>query len=295
MDPTPENAPIPTPPGIPPPQAPGALHPARKEKTWLQKLLAPLGMVGVVLLKLLAQFKTGLLLVLKFGWPFLKTGGSMLFMIWVYAQMFGAWFAWGFVILIFIHECGHLIVAKYFGLRVGWPVFIPFMGAFIALKEAPRNAWIEAWVGIGGPIFGSFGAAGCEVIYLATGNPMYRALAYTGFFLNLFNLIPLGQLDGGRIATAISPWLWLLGFAMLIGYAIYVFSNQLAGARTGFMLVFIIVLALPRLFSLFRRKSAAEQRFYEISAPQRLIMAVMYFGLIALLVLGMGETFIARD
>ena len=133
------------------------------------------------------------------------------------------------------------------------------------------------------------------MIYLATGNPMYRALSYTGFFLNLFNLIPLGQMDGGRIATAISPWLWLIGFVILIGYAIYVFSNQLATARTGIMPVFIIILALPRLFSLFRRRSAAEQRFFEISAPQRLIMAVMYFGLIALLVFGMGQTFISNE
>ncbi len=262
------------------------------EKTRLQKLLAPLGVVGVLLLKFLAQFKTVLLLGLKFGWPLLKTGGSMLFMIWVYAQMYGAWFAWGFVLLILVHECGHLLVAKYFGLRVGWPVFIPFMGAFIALKEAPRNAWIEACVGIGGPVFGALGAVVCEVIYLTTGNPLYCALAYTGFFLNLFNLIPLGQLDGGRIATAISPWLWLVGFVTLIGYAIYVFSNQLATARTGIMLVFIIVLALPRLFSLFRRKSAVEKRYFEISARQRLTMAVMYFGLIALLVFGMGQTYI---
>src|SRR5436190_267033 len=109
----------------------------------------------------------------------------------------------GFVLLIFVHECGHLLAAKRLGLKVGAPVFIPFMGALIALKEAPRNAWIEAQVGIGGPMLGTLGAGICEVIYLAGGNPLFRALAYSGFFLNLFNLMPVGFLDGGRIVTAL--------------------------------------------------------------------------------------------
>ena len=79
----------------------------------------------------------------------LKTGGTMLLTIWVYGMIWGVWFAVGFVLLIFVHECGHLLAAKRLGLKVGAPVFIPFMGALIALKEAPRNAWMEACVGIG--------------------------------------------------------------------------------------------------------------------------------------------------
>src|SRR6185295_18629358 len=126
----------------------------------------------------------------------------------------------GFVLLLLVHECGHLLVAKKFGLKVGAPVFIPFMGAFIALKDAPRNAWIEAQVGIGGPLLGTLGAGVCELIFLQTGNPMFRALAYTGFFLNLFNLAPIGFLDGGRIVTALSPWLWLIGFVILLAMTI---------------------------------------------------------------------------
>ena len=111
------------------------------------------------------------------------------------------------MLLIFIHECGHLVMARLFGLNAGWPVFIPFMGAVIALKDAPKNAWMEAWVGIGGPLLGTLGAVMCDLIFLATGEPIFRALAYTGFFLNLFNLAPISPLDGGRIATALSPWL----------------------------------------------------------------------------------------
>src|SRR5262249_46500674 len=156
----------------------------------------------------------------------LKTGGTMLLSIWAYAQAWGWQFALGFVLLIFVHECGHLLAARRLGLNVGAPVFIPFMGALIALKEAPRNAWIEAQVGIGGPLLGTAGAAICYAIYRQTGNELFAALAYTGFFLNLFNLAPVGFLDGGRIVTALSPWLWLVGIA-LVGYLLLAHFNFL--------------------------------------------------------------------
>ena len=116
----------------------------------LGKALAPLGVVGLLLLKFGAKLKFLILPILKFFPVILKTGGTMFASVWLYALAWGWWFALGFVLLIFVHECGHLLAAKRVGLKVGAPVFIPFMGAFIALKEAPRNAWIEAQVGIGG-------------------------------------------------------------------------------------------------------------------------------------------------
>src|SRR5881296_1204082 len=185
----------------------------KTETAWsrIRKALGPIAVVGVVVAKFFAKLKFILLPLLKFLPILLKSGGTMLLMIWVYTQLWGWQFALGFVLLLLVHESGHLLVAKKFGLKVGAPVFIPFMGAFIALKEAPRNAWIEAQVGIGGPLLGTAGAAVCDGIYLASGNPLFRALAYTGFFLNLFNLAPVGFLDGGRIVTALSPWLWILG------------------------------------------------------------------------------------
>src|SRR5437899_7123819 len=167
----------------------------------LKKAFVPLGILGVLLVK----FKALLIPVLKFLPVLLKTGGSMFLTIWLYAQAWGWWYALGFVLLIFVHECGHLLAARRIGLKVGAPVFIPFMGAFIALKEAPPNAWIEAQVGIGGPLLGTAGAAVCLGLGMATGNPLFRALAYSGFFLNLFNLAPIGFLDGRRIVTAFSP------------------------------------------------------------------------------------------
>ena len=177
----------------------------------LKKAFVPLGILGVLLVK----FKALLIPALKFFPVLLKTGGTMLLTIWVYAQTWGWWYALGFVLLIFVHECGHLLAARRIGLKVGAPVFIPFMGALIALKEAPPNAWIEAQVGIGGPLLGTAGAAACDGLYLATGNPLFRALAFSGFFLNLFNLAPIGFLDGGRIVTALSPWLWLVGLGVV--------------------------------------------------------------------------------
>ena len=210
----------------------------------------------------------------------------MILTIWVYAMIWGVWFAVGFVLLIFVHECGHLLAAKRLGLKVGAPVFIPFMGAIIALKEAPRNAWIEAQVGIGGPMLGTVGAGVCELIHLATGNQMFGALAYTGFFLNLFNLMPVGFLDGGRIVTALSPWLWLVGFLIL---------SVMTILHPNFLLILILVFSAPRIFFLFRRKTDEERRYFEVTPGQRWTMATMYFGLVALLVLGMQISHIPRE
>src|SRR5438128_3025581 len=252
----------------------------------IKKLLAPLAVVGALFLNFFAKLKCIILPVLKFLPVILKTGGTMVLTIWVYAMIWGVWFAFGFVLLILVHECGHLLAAKRLGLKVGAPVFIPFMGAIIALKEAPRNAWIEAQVGIGGPMLGTVGAGVCELIYLATGNPMFQGLAYTGFFLNLFNLAPVGFLDGGRIVTALSPWLWLVGLIIVLGMTIL---------HPNFILILILVFSAPRIFFLFRRKTDEERRYYEVTPAQRWTMAAMYFGLAALLVLGMHSTHIPRE
>lgn len=275
-----------TPPPAPPPVVVPLPPPEPQREGKVKQWLGGLGVVGILLLKFGAKFKFIILPVIKFFPVLFKTGGTMILSIGAYAMMWGWWFAVGFVLLIFIHECGHLLAAKKCGLKVGAPVFIPFMGAFIALKEAPRDAWIEAQVGIGGPILGTLGAAVCDLIYLATGNPMFRALAYTGFFLNLFNLAPIGMLDGGRIVTALSPWLWLVGLVIMVGMTIL---------HPSFILFLILIMSVPRLFSLFRQRSEEEKRYYEVTPRQRWTMAALYFGLIALLVVGMQFTHIPRE
>ena len=254
----------------PPPQTNGW---SRTKKT-----LGPLAVAGAVVAKFFAQLKFFILPLLKFLPLILKSGGTMVLMIGVYTAMWGWKFAVGFVLLLLVHECGHLLVAKKFGLKVGAPVFIPFMGAFIALKEAPKNAWIEACVGIGGPMLGSLGALLCNSIGEIFDAPVFIALAWFGYFLNLFNLVPVGMLDGGRIVTAMSRWLWIPGFALLLGFGWY---------YPNFVVWLMIFLSLPRIISLFRKRSEEERRYFEVTPAQRWTMSILYFGLILTLIFGM--------
>jgi len=275
--------------GAPPPMVPQYSEPPGSEPTFgqkLKKLFAPLGVALALVAKFFAKLKFILIPLLKFLPVLLKTGGTMLLSIWLYAMAWGWRFAVGFVLLIFVHECGHLIVARFFGLNVSAPMFIPFMGALIALREAPKDAWMEAWVGIGGPLLGSLGAAVCLGLYALTANPLFRALAYSGFFLNLFNLAPLSPLDGGRIVTALSPWLWLIGAVAMGALMLY---------HPNFLIGLILLFSLPRLFFLFRKKSDQERRYFEVSPGRRLIMAGMYFGLIGLLLFAMVYSHVVLD
>jgi Zn-dependent protease len=252
----------------------------RRTSVWsrLKKALGPIVVAGAVIAKFFAKLKFVLLPLLKFLPILLKSGGTMLLMIWVYAAMWGWKFGVGFVLLLLVHESGHLLVAKKFGLNVGAPVFIPFMGAFIALREAPRNAWIEACVGIGGPMLGTFGALVCNLAGEMFDAPVFVALAWFGYFLNLFNLTPVGMLDGGRIVTAMSRWLWLPGFAGLLWLG-WKFPNLIVWL--------MIFLSLPRIASLFRRRTEEERRYYEVTPAQRGTMSILYFGLILSLIGGM--------
>ena len=249
----------------------------------LTKILGPFGVVAILIFNFGTKLKF-LAPLIKFFPILLKTGGTMVLSIWAYSMFWGWPFAVGFVLLILLHEFGHLIAAKIFKLDVGWPVFIPFMGAVIALKEAPRHAWVEFWVAAGGPIAGGLAALGCHYIYWITGNPFFGALAYVGYFLNLFNLMPTGFLDGGRMVTALSPWLWVVGIVIAGAFAWY---------RPSFIIFLILIFSLPRLFSLFRKRSDTEKRFFEISSSKRGIAALVYFGLIMALGVGMLNTMVS--
>src|SRR6202045_481885 len=252
----------------------------RTETAWsrIKKALGPVAVGAAVMAKFFAKLKFLVLPLLKFLPILLKSSGTMLLMIWIYTRIWGWQFGVGFVLLLLVHECGHLLVAKKFGLKVGAPVFIPFMGAFIALKEAPKNAWIEACVGIGGPMLGSLGALVCNSLGEIFGAPVFIALAWFGYFLNLFNLTPVGMLDGGRIVTALSRWLWIPGFAVLVWFG-WKYPN--------FVVWLMVFLSLPRIVSLFRKRTEEEKRYYEVTPMQRWTMSILYFGLIAVLLFGM--------
>ncbi len=257
--------------------------PVQRPGSAVKKSLGPLAGAGLVIAKFFAKFKFFILPLLKFFPVILKTGGTIILSIGVYAMLFGWKFAAGFVLLIFVHECGHLIVAKRFGLNVSAPVFIPFMGAFILLRDQPRNAWMEACVGIGGPIFGGLAALICNFAGIAFNAPILIALASAGYFLNLFNLLPVGFLDGGRIVTALSRWLWLPGMVLLIWVGI---------THPNLIVWIMVIYSMPRVFSLFRKKTPEEERYFEVTPAQRWTMSFLYFGLIAVLAFGQ---FIAHE
>ncbi len=264
---TPELQPVPAP------------APAARSSFWrrLRSVLGPVLLCGTLLVKLGSKLKV-LLLGAKFLVPALKTVGSMGVTIAVYSQIWGWKYAAGFVFLILVHEWGHVLAARHSGLPVSAPVFIPFFGAFILLKKAPRNAWIEAKVALGGPLLGSAAAFVCHLAGLAFHQPLFVALAWSGYSLNLFNLIPVGQLDGGRIVTAISPWLWIPGLLLLCGF--------LWQHPTSIILWIILPAAIFRTLSLFRKSGGEDPRYYEVPAGKRLLVGCAYFGLAAALALG---------
>lgn len=214
-----------------------------------------------------------LLLAGKFG-KFLLSGGSMLLSVGAYALVFGLWYAVGLVALILAHESGHYIAAKGRGLNVGLPTFIPFVGAWIELKEQPMDAETEAFVGIAGPMLGSAAAFLFYVAALQSGSNLLMAIAYAGFLLNLFNLIPLSPLDGGRIVSVVSPRIWFLGVPILVGLFFWSPSP---------MLVLVAIIAAPQLWMAFKTRSATETAYYRASRSVRLQYATQYLALVAFL------------
>src|SRR4051812_31258035 len=140
----------------------------------------------------------------------------MLVSIAAYSLIWGLPFAVGFVLLILVHEMGHVIQLRREGVKATAPIFIPFLGAAVGMKEMPKNALAEARVGLAGPVLGTLGAAVPAAIGLATGEHFWLALGFTGFLINLFNLAPVLPLDGGRAMAAMAPWMWFAGFAGMV-------------------------------------------------------------------------------
>jgi Zn-dependent protease len=260
------------PPLAPPPPPP-------RKQSWLKRRLGP---VVAAVVAFLAKFKAILLLLPKL--KLLATTGTMLVSVAAYSFVFGWAFAVGFVVLIFVHEMGHVIALRREGIKASAPMFIPFLGAVISARSLGDNALAEARVGLAGPILGSIGSAACILIWHATGNDIWRALAFTGFFLNLFNLLPVIPLDGGRAMAAMAPWMWFLGFAAMIPLAV-IFPNPI--------ILLIIVFAgysTYKRWQVRKRGGAAQEAYYRVRPRDRALVAAVYLGLIALLVVGMHST-----
>jgi len=228
----------------------------------------------------------GLLLLL----PKLKiftTSATMLVSIGAYALIWGWKFAVGFVLLLLVHEMGHVFQLRREGIEASAPMFIPFLGAVVAMKRMPDDAAAEARVGLAGPVLGSVACLVPLGIYWATGDELFQALAFVGFFLNLFNLLPVLPLDGGRAMAALSPVLWLVGFGLLVAVAI-LFPNPI-------MLLILLFGGMETWRRWKGRKDPEAQEYHRVSRRDRIAIASVYLGLAGLLALGMDATFLERD
>lgn len=255
----------PPPVGVEAPARPSASHPSHRARN------SVLGALGAGLVFLAGKLKfLGLLAgVLK-----LKTLGTMLLSIVLYATEWGWPFAAGFVLLIFVHELGHVVVLRREGIPAGAPVFIPFLGAFIAMRGRPRDAYVEAKVAIGGPVAGSLAAWIVLAAGLALDRPMLVTLGHAGILLNLFNLIPVSPLDGGRIAGAFSRGFWIAGYGLGV--------IALLATRSPILLLVLLV----GLFTLWQRWRHPVPGYDAIPRARRLAMGLGY----AALVLGLSLT-----
>jgi len=235
--------------------------------------------VGIGLV--LAKFKGLLFALLNLKWlllggKFVLTGASFLASIWFYSLFYGWKFALVFVLLIAVHEAGHVIFVRGFGLAAPAVYFVPGLGAFTTWKGAPRSVIEESAIAFGGPLVGGLAGFACFAYGLATGSGFWMAAAYVAFFLNLFNMIPLGILDGGKMTGAISPRLWIAGYAFVIVAAI-------AFHWWSPILLILVVLSVPRVIATFR---GMEPRYRDASPRDRAAISIAYFTLLGLLLAG---------
>ncbi len=202
------------------------------------------------------------------GKAVLKTGLSLFISLAVYTYLWKSWeFALGFLLLIFVHEMGHMFAIWHYKLRAGAPVFIPFVGALIDLRQPPPNAKVEAVVGIGGPLLGAVGAFACYFVahgILKTNEDFgifLLVLAQLGFMLNLFNLLPVPPLDGGRITAAVNPKLWILGVIGLVGFFAWEFMQT---KQISPIAILILMYAVPNAIKRFKTRAMAGE-YYRVT------------------------------
>jgi Zn-dependent protease len=218
---------------------------------------------------------------------FLTTAGSMVVSVAAYSLIWGWRFAVGFVLLLLVHEMGHWIQLRREGIKASAPMFIPFLGALIWARSFGGNALAEARVGLAGPVLGSLGAAVVAGVSYLVDSELLRALAFTGFFLNLFNLLPVVPLDGGRAMAALSPTMWIVGYVLLIAVTV-AFPNPI-------MLLILVLGGLETWRRWRDRKSPEGRAYYNVPLHARILVAATYIALIALLTFGMAETHVQRN
>jgi Zn-dependent protease len=266
------------------PAAPGPPPQAGRPPSALKRYGGPL-LVGLAYLLSKLKF---VLVALK-GAKFLTTSATMLVSVAAYALIWGWPFAAGFVALLFVHEFGHYLQLRREGVKPGRMVFIPFLGAVVSARSLGGNALAEARVGLAGPVLGSLGALAVALAGFALDSDMLKALAFVGFFLNLFNLAPVVPLDGGRAMAAMAPWMWFVGLGVMV---------ILLLVRPNPVLILIVLLGAMETHRRWKHRKEGEEGnagYYDVRPRQRLAVGVVYVGLIVALAIGMDVTHIVRD
>jgi Zn-dependent protease len=269
------------PPPLEPPPPSSAF--GKPRRSWLREKL---GATGAAIIALLAKLKAVLLFLPKI--KLLVTAGTALVSVAAYSTIWGWQFAVGFVVLLFLHEMGHVIALRREGIKASAPMFIPFMGALITARSLGDNALAEARVGLAGPLLGSLASAAVAIVGLATNTGLLEALGYIGFFLNLFNLLPVVPLDGGRAMAAMAPWMWFLGFGAMVALD-FIAPNPIL-----LIITLVAGYSLYRRWELRRSPSPAQRAYYAVSPRNRLLVGAVYIGLIVALAIGMHFTYLHR-
>jgi Zn-dependent protease len=276
------------PPPISPPPAPAGAPPTgdafgKPRRSWIREKL---GAAGAAIVALFAKLKALLLLAPKI--KILATAASALVSVAAYSLLWGWQFAAGFVVLIFIHEMGHVFALRRHGIKASAPMFVPFMGAVIWARSLGDDALTEARVGLAGPYFGAAASAVVAIVGLATHTGLLEALGYIGFLLNLFNLMPVVPLDGGRAMAAMAPWMWFAGFGGLVLLE-FIAPNPI-------LLIICLVAAYDLYHRWQKRRSPtpAQTAYYKVSPRNRMMIGAAYIGLIVALAIGMHFTYVHR-
>lgn len=253
-----------------PPPPPSGAHSSRGATGIIAAIIAVVVKFKTIIFAILLKAKY-LFAIAKFG-KILTTMSSMLFSIGIYTTLFGWRLATGFVLLLFVHEMGHVLVAWWKKLPVSAPMFVPFMGAVIFLQQHPQDALTESQIAYGGP---ALGALGCTIVwasYYVIGHPLLLAIASVGLFLNLFNMAPVSPLDGGRICAAISPRIWLIGLIAMVLW--FLFSPHL-------IVLLIIIIGGVRIRAQWKTMNTDE--YFKVDPQWRLTMTLLYLALAAYL------------
>jgi Zn-dependent protease len=254
------------------------IQPQSGLRVLLRKLWAPVAAIGAFVVKFGA---------IIFKLKIFTVAGSMIVSVGAYALLGGWWFGLGLVLLIFVHEMGHVLELRRQGVPASAPLFIPFMGAVVGMKQMPENAWKEAQVALAGPLLGTLGAAAVWGLGVVYDSNFLKAMAFIGFLINLFNLLPIVPLDGGRAAAALHPALWAVGLAGLIALEIY---------RPNPILLIILVFGGLELWRRWKTRNHPEfERYYRVLPWQRVVVFLAYVGLAAFLVFAMHETHVPRS